>query len=834
MRTRLAVVVLLLLATPSWAVKMWYDHYDEALQLMRAKKYTEALKALDAARKERSESGTRIRTYGLEFADYFPLYQEGICYQALGEVDSAILRFNIEEKNGAIRENAAAYGDLVRRRNQAQAQADQGRARQVRQNVDLLHEQAQELFKAKRYDDALAKLVDALKLASNLDEQTQHNLQKTQADIRAEQKKAEAATDHARRFDQAVADGKKMLDDGRDTEASRRFQDALDLDPQNAEALKGKSAAEASIRAKNTLEALGRKYEEGRALVDAGKYDEAVLPLTEAATHPRLAGARELLERTRAILDRIGRTKDRNQRVTQLIAEGNRLFDEAKYADAQVRFDAALALDPENLRARDRQVTAERYVSEAIYDKIFPSRPPDLLVTDPAPNQLEVEGPIVAFHGFASDDRAIARIEFSVGGLLVKTIELPQDLDRPESTRNVPFHESLELPVMGTNEVVVRAFDRQGKVSPLSFQITRKRQVHEQPWFFPAAAGTAFTLVALGFGTQRLRRRQAMRRRFNPYIAGAPILSDDMFFGRRKLLTRILNVLHHNSLMITGERRIGKTTLLYQLKKALETDDATEYRFFPVFIDLQGVDERGFFPGVMADVVDALQPSAETMTSLRFRHGHPNIGTPVPQPPVASEAEFTSAERGGSGGPTQGPPAQYDGRDFSHDLQRIVDELKHRTTKKVKLALLIDEVDVLNSFSERINQRLRSIFMKTFSEHLVAIMSGVGVKRIWTSEGSPWYNFFDEIELTPFAREEAEALIREPVEDVFRWEPDAVEAVLRWSGGKPYLVQKICIHSVNRMLEEGRTTVILPDVEAAHELARTFAEEDAPVESVTA
>jgi hypothetical protein len=124
--------------------------------------------------------------------------------------------------------------------------------------------------------------------------------------------------------------------------------------------------------------------------------------------------------------------------------------------------------------------------------------------------------------------------------------------------------------------------------------------------------------------------------------------------------------------------------------------------------------------------------------------------------------------------------------------------------------------------------------MKTFSEHLVAIMSGVGVKRIWTSEGSPWYNFFDEIELTPFAREEAEALIREPVEDVFRWEPEAVEAVVRWSGGKPYLVQKICIHSVNRMLEEGRTTVTLPDVEAATELARTFVEEDAPVESVTA
>ena len=75
---------------------------------------------------------------------------------------------------------------------------------------------------------------------------------------------------------------------------------------------------------------------------------------------------------------------------------------------------------------------------------------------------------------------------------------------------------------------------------------------------------------------------------------------------------------------------------------------------------------------------------------------------------------------------------------------------------------------MLNEYSERVNQRLRSIFMKTFSEHLVAIMSGVGIKRIWKSEGSPWYNFFDEIELTAFSREEAEALIRQPVEGVFR------------------------------------------------------------------
>jgi hypothetical protein len=291
----------------------------------------------------------------------------------------------------------------------------------------------------------------------------------------------------------------------------------------------------------------------------------------------------------------------------------------------------------------------------------------------------------------------------------------------------------------------------------------------------------AVGLVGLGLGLQHWRRRRAVRSRFNPYIAGAPVMDAELFFGRGKLLARILNVLHHNSLMITGERRIGKTTFLYHLKKALEKDDSTEYQFFPALTDLQGVGEEDFFHAVMADVVEALLPDP---APLRYRPEQP----------------------------------RYDGRDFSHDLQRVIEQLKTRTAKKVKLALLIDEVDVLNSYSESVNQRLRGIFMKSFSENLVAVMSGVGIRRRWKSEVSPWYNFFDEVELAAFSREEAEALVREPVAGFFRWRPEAVERVLELSQLRPYLVQKLCIHAVNRMLEHGRGTIRLEDVEAARDV----------------
>ena len=146
----------------------------------------------------------------------------------------------------------------------------------------------------------------------------------------------------------------------------------------------------------------------------------------------------------------------------------------------------------------------------------------------------------------------------------------------------------------------------------------------------------------------------------------------------------------------------------------------------------------------------------------------------------------------------------------------------------MKLALLLDEVDVLNEYSESVNQRLRGIFMKSFSENLVAVMSGVGIRRRWKSEVSPWYNFFDEIQLSPFSREEAEALIREPVGGIFRWKAEAVERVLELSRLRPYLVQKYGVHSLNRMLEEGRSTVRLEDVEAARVIVEMEVAEEPP------
>jgi tetratricopeptide (TPR) repeat protein len=792
MRTRVLSVLLLVVAAvlppaPSFAVKEWYDYYLEARdERIPAKQYAEAIKSLEAAVRLRPNSALNEQMYGLRFVDYLPYYWLGVAYQRTGDFNSAIRMFNIEEKQGAVRRNDGLYRELRRLRAEAESarvQAENAeRMRAVRAEVQRLLKEAGELHRAKRFDEALSRLAQAQTAAEALDPQIQQSIIELRDKVRADDRAVREAEERARRREEALAEGTRLLEENNPTEAIVRFDQVLDLDPQNARALAGKKDAEQRILESTTRASREAAFREGKALFEAGKYEEAVRPLTDSAADPTNVEARELLERIRKTIEGLRQQKDLRQKIDALLAEGERLLGERKFPDAWVKLDALLELDKTNVRALERLGLAERMMGEALLEKISPNQPPVLTFLEPRERTTESDGPTAAVVGVATDDRGIVKIEFHVGGRLLAEIAPPSVLDSPESSRNVRFERELALE-RGLNEVSVTAVDTKGVAVTEPFSITQRQRFYQSPAFLPSAAAAALGLVGLGFAGQRLRRARAIRRRFNPYIAGAPVMDDDMFFGRQKLLARLLNVLHHNSLMITGERRIGKTTFLYHLKKVLEADEGTEYRFFPVMTDLQGVPEETFFHAVMGDVVDELRLTPDTQAALRFR---PDAGG-------------------------------YDGRDFSHDLQRVVDELKTRTSKRVRLALLIDEVDVLNEYSERINQRLRSIFMKTFSEHLVAIMSGVGIKRIWNSEGSPWYNFFDEVELSAFTREEAEALIREPVEGIFRFEAEAVELILAASELKPYVIQKFCINAVNRILEDGRTAITASDVEAVRD-----------------
>jgi tetratricopeptide (TPR) repeat protein len=803
MRLRVPFVAVLAVAlgAPSThaAPRSWYEYYLTARdKLIPAKDCTRAVEALDQAVKIKSDSALNEQTYGLYFVDYLPYFYKGKCHFALGDYNTAMRMFNIEEKAGKIQQREELWKEM--RRLHAEAETNQRSAdtaekmKNLTQEVGKLRQRAAELHKAGNYDEALKLLAQAEGAAKVLDQGTQADIAERTQKIRDDKTRVEEASRRTQRVEKAMADGLRLLQDGNAPEAKISFEAVLAQEPGHDAALEGKRRAEAEILASTTKENRDALYREGLGLFEAGRYADAQRPLAEAAADPGATEAQSLLERARGYVDGIQKQKEIRSRVDQFMSEAEKLLERRHYPAARVLLGSALELEPENVRASERLRFALRLIGEEMLNEFFPNQPPVLSFFVPRGEgkviSTSTEGARIEVVGAALDDRGLARIQFLQGGAVVSEQDLLDSLPRKLDVRR-----TFDL-AKGANDLKVIATDSLGATQEQAFQVTRTLLIYERSWFLPSALASSMAVIGLGYAVQRTRRRRAVRSRFNPYIAGAPVLEDDMFFGRSKLLARIMNVLHHNSLMITGERRIGKTTLLHHLRKALEHDEGTDYQFFAVSTDLQGVPEASFFDAVMTDVSEQLPLRAETREALRFRPGRES----------------------------------YDGRDFSHDLQRVVEDLTTRTTKKVKLALLIDEVDVLNEYSERVNQRLRSIFMKTFSEHLVAIMSGVGIKRIWKSEGSPWYNFFDEIELTAFSREEAEALIRQPVEGVFRWAPEAVEAILEYSGLKPYVIQKFCIHAVNQMLEEGRTTITAADVETVRPLVLfERAEEIVPV-----
>jgi tetratricopeptide (TPR) repeat protein len=92
----------------------------------------------------------------------------------------------------------------------------------------------------------------------------------------------------------------------------------------------------------------------------------------------------------------------------------------------------------------------------------------------------------------------------------------------------------------------------------------------------------------------------------NPYIAG-PVVKGQQFFGREEILSSVEQELSEpatNALVLYGQRRIGKTSLLIQLERTLPAD-----AFMPIYFDLQDQASKPL-SHVLADLADAAAEQA--------------------------------------------------------------------------------------------------------------------------------------------------------------------------------------------------------------------------------
>jgi len=357
------------------------------------------------------------------------------------------------------------------------------------------------------------------------------------------------------------------------------------------------------------------------------------------------------------------------------------------------------------------------------------------------------------------------------------------DGDWRSPTKETSFDDSFDKP--GTYTFEAQAIDRDLNYSePVSVTLHVKR-----PWWIYAFVGMLIAGIPLTVGGfyvgKRLQTQRAIAQQFNPYIAGR-VVGEDLFYGRNDLITDIERTLHNNCFLLYGERRIGKTSLQHQLRERLSKADDPTYKFIPAYIDLQGVAEEDFFRTIAASIVEHAASLFRGTLTLRLNEDR----------------------------------ERYTYRDLSRDLRTILDHFKENETKTIKLVLLMDEVDTLNTYSLRANLNLRGLFMGPLKENLVLIMSGLYLKMDWSAEGggSPPFNFLSrEIQIQPLDEESARDLITEPIKGFYSYESQAVDLILQLSELRPFTIQGFCLRAVNRILAAGRTKITSADIEAIKE-----------------
>ncbi len=267
----------------------------------------------------------------------------------------------------------------------------------------------------------------------------------------------------------------------------------------------------------------------------------------------------------------------------------------------------------------------------------------------------------------------------------------------------------------------------------------------------------------------------------NPYIAGNPITGTEMFFGRQDVFRFVRETLvgryQDNAIVLYGGRRTGKTTVLYQMGRHLDS------RYMPVFVDLQGVSLEG-----LGEMLWGI--ARQIARTLRQQKG---IRLSVP-----SRDEFAGDPGGCFCEGLLDPALQALGD--SH-LLLMLDEATRLYEQVQAGRLELRVFDFLRSLIQY-HPRLNFVF---------SIGSGLEEMR---QEYALLFNLCQYRKISFLDRDASTALITKPVEEHYRYAPGAVERILETTHGQPYYTQLVCNRLFARWVRQRGEEVTVSDVEA--------------------
>jgi len=266
----------------------------------------------------------------------------------------------------------------------------------------------------------------------------------------------------------------------------------------------------------------------------------------------------------------------------------------------------------------------------------------------------------------------------------------------------------------------------------------------------------------------------------NPYIAGPPLTGEAGFFGREDIFQFVRETLTAGQKVIVlfGQRRIGKTSLLHQLQRPVHTPEG----FHPVYFDLQG---------------KAGQPLTQVLAQLA-------------QEIAASFDFFPSADRFGIA------------REAS-DFDRLFLPAVYDALGDEMLLLLFDEFDVLGdethtrAAASTLFPYLQGLTEKAPKLAFIFIV-GRRLEELPVYYGSIFKAaHFYRVSLLD--RTGAVRLITEPATGILAYEEGAIEKILSLTANHPYLTQVLCFELFATIQRQSRSRVTAQDVDVVVERA---------------
>lgn len=291
----------------------------------------------------------------------------------------------------------------------------------------------------------------------------------------------------------------------------------------------------------------------------------------------------------------------------------------------------------------------------------------------------------------------------------------------------------------------------------------------------------------------------------SPYIVGNPVDREDMFYGRTRIMERIKSQLgsEANVILLEGNRRTGKTSILKQLGKPGALPD-----WIPVycsFQDAEGDDRSG---GITTRNVFRLL--ARTMGWALYDAGvetwFPDLPDPDPARPfkLAFRAALNQAFAG----------------EHTFETFELYVEAALQAARPRRVLLMVDEFDKLQEgidagvTSPQVPENIRHLLQH--QQGLSAIITGSRrLKRLREEYWSALFGFGHRIGVSAMPADDARRLVTKPVEGRLDYLPQARDRIVELCARHPFLIQSLCTRVFEQAVLRNTRTITLDGVKRA-------------------